>query len=229
MQLIKTTLGILIGTLTALQVEAVTIDFGDVPAFTDVPVYTEDGFAITTNVGEVRINNCFSPAAGEALPPFGSCYAVGNNAAQPSFGFGQGMDSKFIFTHAGGLPFEVTSIDLLEATVFPAPFSIVATGFGFDGSTVSQMFTLDGVAGSQTFFFDTSFQGLQSLVLSEDAANSFPIDIVQIDNIVATPVPAPSTAVLMIAGFSVLVGCSRLAEKKLPNPRFERGATGDRQ
>src|SRR5262249_19656910 len=133
--------------LPGLAQTSVIIDFDGVAPFTDFPVYSEDGFTLTPSIGEVRINNAFAPFS---------------NAAQPSFGFGQGLDSGFTFTNDGQLPFRLSSIDLLEATEYPARFGVTLTGTRTDSSVVTQTFTLDGVAGAQTFILPASFSNLRS-------------------------------------------------------------------
>ena len=164
--------------LPALAQTRVTIDFDSVAPFTDFPTYSEDGFTLTPNVGEVRINNAFAPFS---------------NAAQPSFGFGQGLDSGFTFTSDLHLPFSLLSIDLLEATVFPDSFGVTLIGTRWDSSAVTQTLTLDGIAGAQTFTLPSSFSDLRSLRIAEDTANGFFIDIVQIDNVQFAVVPEPGT------------------------------------
>jgi len=177
--------------LPSLAQTSVTIDFDSVAPFTDFPTYSEDGFTLTPNVGEVRINN--------ALAPF-------SNAAQPSFGFGQGFDSDFTFISDVHLPFNLLSIDLLEATVFPDAFGVTFIGTRSDSSLVTQTFTLDGIAGAQTFTLPSSFSSLRSLRIAEDTANGFFIDIVQIDNVQFAVVPEPSTwSLLGLAGGVILI------------------------
>ena len=178
----------------ALAQTSATIDFDGAAAFTDLPTYSEDGFTLTPSVGNVRVNNAFAPFS---------------NAAQPSFGFGQGFDSSFTFTNDLRLPFSLLSIDLLEATVFPAAFGVTLLGTRSNPSLVTQTFTLDGIAGAQTFVLPPSFSDLISLRIGEDAANGFFIDIVQIDNVRLMVIPEPgtwlwfglSTVVIALRGF----------------------------
>ena len=155
---------------------ASVIEFEDVPPSTDVPVYSEDGFELTTNVGQVRISDFLSP---------------GDNAAQPSFGFGQGVDSKFILTESDDNPFHLISIELLEASLFPEPWGVTLVGTKSDNSVVTVTFTLDGVAGPETFFLPSAFVGLISVDIEEDASNEYPLDIVLIDDVVLEVQPVP--------------------------------------
>lgn len=150
--------------------ETLTIDFDNTAPYRDFSQYSEDGFTLTTNVGQVRINNAFKPFS---------------NAAQPSFGFGQGMDSSFTFRHSQET-FNLLSIDLLEATGVPEKFGVTLIGTRSDGSTVTRTLTLDGIAGAQTFTLPSTFSGLTSLRIAEDSANSIRTEAVQIDNIRAT-------------------------------------------
>jgi len=153
----------------------VIIDFNGVPP-DDYNPYSEDGFTLTPSAGFVRINNHFPP---------------GSNAAQPSFGFGNGaFDDSFTFTNNSNLPFDAVSIDLLEANEIPTTYGVTVIGTKTDLSTVTQTFTLDGIAGTQTFAFSPAFTGLVSLKIAEDSSNAFILDAVQIDNVMlALPMP----------------------------------------
>lgn len=178
--------------------QAATIDFDGVAPFQDFPTFSEKGFILTVNVGEVRVNDAFSP---------------GNNAAQPSFGFGQGLDSSFTLTNGKNHLFNVLSIDLLEATVFPDTFGVTAIGTKSDSTTVSQTFTLDGIAGRETFVFSPEFTSLISLNIVEDSTNSFSVDIVQVDNIelsTVAAVPEPLT----ILGSATALGFGALLKRE---------------
>lgn len=178
----------------SLVAATVVIDFDSVEPFADFPVYFEDGYMLTPNIGGVRIGDAFSS---------------GDNAAQPSFGFGQGIDSSFAFTNDSSNLFSASSIDLLEATVFPDTFGITLIGTKADTSVVSQTLTLDGVAGTETFALSGAFSGLVSLKIAEDITNSFSIDIVAIDDIVLTRVPLPAATWLFGSGLIGLIGFAR--------------------
>ena len=155
----------------------VLIDFnGALP--NDYRPYSEDGFTLTPSEGFVRINNTFPP---------------GSNAAQPSFGFGQGSDSSFTFTNNSNLPFDAVSIDLLEATAYPEAFGVTVIGTKSDLSIVTQTFTLDGIAGQQNFTFSPAFTGLVSLKIAEDSSNAIYTEQVQVDNVVLA-IPGPPDA-----------------------------------
>jgi len=147
--------------------QIVTVNF-DQSEYRDYTVYIEHGFTLTPNVGAVRVNDAFPP---------------GSMAAQPSFGFGQGMDSSFTFSNQLQLPFTALSIDLLEATGDPATFSVTMIGTRANSSIVTQTFTLDGIEGAQTFTFLPEFTNLVSLKIAKDPSDLFYIDIVQIDNV----------------------------------------------
>ena len=108
--------------LPALAQTNVTIGFDNVAPFTDFPTYSEGGFTLTPSVDAVRVNNAFAPFS---------------NAAQPSFGFGQGFDSAFTFTNDQHLPFSLLSIDLLEASVFPDRFGVTLIGTRSDFSLIA--------------------------------------------------------------------------------------------
>jgi hypothetical protein len=147
--------------------QLVTINFDQSP-WQDYSVYTEKGFSLTPNVGKVRINDAFSP---------------GNMAAQPSFGFGQGMDSSFTFSNEQHWAFNALSIDLLEASDYPDTFGVTMIGTRTNTTIATQTFTLDGIPGAQTFFFSPDFTNLVSLKIAKNASDRFDVDIVQIDNV----------------------------------------------
>jgi len=164
----------------SLQVPPVNmaiIDFNSAPTG-DQLTFSEDGFTLTPSEGSVRISNHFPP---------------GSNAAQPSFGFGDGTDSSFTFTNHSNLPFDAVSIDLLEASELPDTFGVTVIGTKADLSKVTQTFALDGIAGTQTFAFSPDFTGLVSLKIAEDSSNAFTRDAVQIDNVVLA-FPGPPDA-----------------------------------
>lgn len=166
-----------------------TITFDGLAPDVDFREYLESGFVFTAPPGEVRITDAFSP---------------GNNAAQPSFGFGQQMDSRLTLRAVDGRPFDLRRIDLQEATLTPEKYAVVVTGTHTDGSVVSHTLSLDGVAGGQRFplprgswgfvmvpgtgiaecVWIPGFTDLVSVTIREATTNSFAIDIVQADNIV---------------------------------------------
>jgi hypothetical protein len=166
---------LLCATVRQAKADTVIIDFdGATPG--DYSTYSEDGFTLTPKAdNEVRISNSFPP---------------GSNAAQPSFGFGNGdHDDSFTFTNVNNLPFDAVSIDLLEANDIPDTFGVTVIGTTANLSTVTQTFTLDGIAGTQTFAFSTAFTGLVSLKIAEDSSNAFLKEPVQIDNVVLAFLP----------------------------------------
>ena len=71
-----------------------------------------------------------------------------------------------------------------------------------------QQFTLDGIAGAQTFALPASFSNLKSLRIAEDSANRFSLDIVQIDNVRFVIVPEPGTWSLIALAAAVGCACS---------------------
>ena len=162
----------------------VVVDFAGVSGG-DFPTYSEDGFTLATNVGCVRISDTYGQ----------------NNAAQPSFGFGQGsLDSHVMVTKDDSLLFDVVSIDLLEATGVPEAFGITMMGIKPDASTISQTFTLDGISGAETFWLSLDFVELCALEIWEDTDNSFDTEIVQIDNVTFDISPEPVTGLLVLLG-----------------------------
>lgn len=150
-------------------------------------------------MGEVRLNDFFFP---------------GDKAAQPSFGFGQGIDSSFTFTHDNSVPFDATAIDLLEAGP-PDTYGVTFIGTKADLSTVTHTFTLDGIAGKETFSFPSDFKGLISLKIAEDISNSFNTENVQIDNVVLSESVLPIDVTVSSTGLTLKsVTCENLRTKK---------------
>ena len=162
----------------------VVVDFDGVPS-QDYVTYSEDGFAFEANVGEVRISDTFAEVG---------------NLAHPSFGFGQGLESRFIVTNENGLPFGVLSIDLLEASGVPEGFGITMMGTKSDSSTVSQTFTLDGISGAETFWLSGNFTELVLLEIREDVDNAFTLEKVGIDNVTFDVIPEPVSGLLVLLG-----------------------------
>lgn len=186
----------------ARSVLAQTIDFDSVPPFAEeVPTYSEDGFTLSPNIGAVLIHNTFAPFS---------------NAAHPTFGFGQGFDSGFTFTSDLHLLFSLLSVDLLEATELPEPFGVTLIGTRSDSSVVTRTFTLDGIAGAQTFALPPEFSDLNSLRIAEDTANGIFTEAVQVDNVRFAVVPEPSTWSLF--GLSVGVILLRSCHKGRRKP-----------
>ena len=100
-------------------------------------------------------------------------------------------------TQNGGGAFRLTSIDLAELYGFGST-SVSFIGTKTDGSTVSQTFTLDGVAGAQTFTFGRNFTNLTSVQWSNDA------DYHQFDNIAVAAVPEPEIMAMFLSGLGLL-------------------------
>jgi hypothetical protein len=93
-------LGLAAAPLQPALAASTTIDFGAQQA--DFAPYHEDGFTLTAvdnggnaPYGEVRVHDFFSP---------------GNSGASPDFGFD---DQDIMLTNDAGLPFNLSSIDLI--------------------------------------------------------------------------------------------------------------------
>ena len=163
---------------------AITIDFESL-AHTDSNVmahlepYSEDGFILTAPVGNLLSN-------GTLRINFSGSTALFN-------GFVGGVQR--ISKDDGGA-FSLISVDLSELNRTQP--TQVFTGFLAEGGTVTQQFTLDGVAfGPETFVFGSSFGNLTAVEWGGSA--------IQYDNIVVGPpndvdIPAlPTPAVLALA------------------------------
>jgi|GEM_PF-1150326 len=121
--------------------EMVIIDFDGVTP-NDFPVFSEDSMTLTPVLndevaanGAVRINDTFS---------------AGDNIAFPNFGFD---NQDIILKRENGLPFSLSSIDVIEATAIDPPGSatLIITGIKQDSTIVSRNLNTDGIAGFQTF------------------------------------------------------------------------------
>ena len=127
-----------------------------------------------------------------------------------------GSENPTVTTMAltGGGTFSVQSIDLGELFVDnTAPHLVELTGHRLDGGTVNTTFALDnindgagGVADFQTFLVPSSFVNLRSLVLTGTGQNDprFMFDNVGVDAVDATPVPEPTSLLLIGSGLGAI-------------------------
>lgn len=103
-----------------------------------------------------------------------------------------------------GSLFSIYSIDVSELTdLNGATDSITFYGTNFNGGTVSQTFSIDGIFGSETFSFDSNFTDLAKV---EWAQTDY---FVQFDNITASPVPVPSSILLFGAVLTALAAAGK--------------------
>ncbi len=130
------------------------------------------GYKLAATFGTVRINGIFND---------------NNSAAQPSFGFGQGVNSGFVLTKENQAIFDLVSIDLLEASQDPKSYSLVFVGHKTDGGAVSLTYTLDGRAGKELVKFGADFSNLSKVEILENTNNAEFTEAVQIDNLVLRP------------------------------------------
>ena len=145
-------------------------------------------------------------------------FRLTNTGAYPFATYGSALEGLYIGSTAlindndggttvltsmdGGL-FRLNSIDLAELFAMEESFSVTFTGLYQDGTSVSQVFTLDGLYGAETFLFNTAFTNLVSVSwLQSEYFHQF-------DNINVAPVPEPSTVVLFGAGLLTLAAARR--------------------
>ncbi len=145
----------------------------------------------------------------------------GLRSVAPDGGFGlnyTGSVALFNFAEGGittltqnsGGPFNLNRIDLanyLVQALIAGGDTVNFTGHVRGGGTVTQSFTLAASDALQTFAFNASFTNLTSVTFVQDDIGN------QFDNIVVTPVPAPSS----LAVFTGLAGIGGLALRRRRN------------
>lgn len=151
------------------------LDFEDLlasgPGYTTIPSYSGGGFTLVNLSVTAGSNDAFASPQSDNASYQGST-ALANNRA----------DGVTMLTKDGGATFTLGSIDVAE--LFPSNPStgvLTFTGTRADGTTVTSAFTMDGMAGFQTF----TFEGFKNLV-SVTWVQSSPYH--QFDNIVLDPV-----------------------------------------
>ena len=119
---------------------------------------------------------------------------------------------EIILTRDGGVPFDLFSIDLAElppgrsepgGPTDSGPFDVEFFGTQVGGGMVSTTFTVDSFLTLKTFIFP-GFTNLVAVIWFQGPGGSGPAH--QFDNIVASPVPEPSTLVLWSLGAVALGG-----------------------
>lgn len=182
----------------ALDAAAVVLDF-DSLAHNDAGIadagyrYEEDGFRLV-NAGDWPFAT-YGTLAGDYT---GSTALINDND-----------NGVTLLAKIGGGAFDLASIDLAELALGGSSYNVSFTGATISGGAVNQTFTLDGLAGAETFLFDPSFTNLTSVVWVNSAAYH------QFDNINTTAaVPEPETYAMMLAGLGLVGVWSRRRGKR---------------
>jgi hypothetical protein len=117
------------------------------------------------------------------------------------------------FSSTSGSLFGLVSLDLAEySNDFAEPVSVQIIGYRFDGSTVSETFTTDGIIDGtgplsdfETFYFGPEFSGLERVEI--------PTDGWSLDNLVVT-IPEPATPALLLLGSLLLLRAKELKSRQ---------------
>lgn len=195
-----------LSTLGAVQnALAVTIDFESLAHQDDLvldhgAVYEENVFLI--------INEATEEGSGFA-PSLASFGTASSSYSGSTALFNDNWEGRTVLTKTNAGLFDFVSIYLSE--LYPeadpldaSPFDVSFMGLLNDGSTVSQKFTLDGLAGSELFVFDKDFSNLIAVTWLQTP------DFHQFDDINVNSVPEPTTLFLLDSG---LIGAA-ISRKK---------------
>lgn len=162
--------------------------------------YQEAGF-ILNDLTNQHVDGIFSSSWN---PDF---YYYNSNGTD-AFGWCGGCGEKVIFrlTHVDGIPFSIQSLDatsMIQHTFTPG-MGLDVVGHRLGGETVTQTFILIQNTW-KTFSFDPTFTNLIGLDIS---ANAYPVADLTMDNINVTPIPEPSTFLLLATGLLGIIGYS---------------------
>lgn len=190
------------------RASAVILDFEDVRQDNATvnlvgPVYSRDGFTLTALVDDPN-----------STPNFFSAGTLSTSFAGSTALYHHISGDEVVLTRTDGVPFNLHSVDLAELPGFDesgqlilAPFSVTFRGTRSDSSMVLSTVTHSDAFAFETFPFD-GFTNLTRVNWFQGTGN--PGDFAhQFDNLNVSPVPEPSSLLLLGCGLAGLLLCHR--------------------
>jgi hypothetical protein len=205
----KSWLAVVLGLAVLVPASAtVVLDFDNVPDVYGLTSYTQDPYTLTASHG-YSLATPQTPLTSQPLPSSGYLWTFG----------GTGEASGFTLTREGQQPFHLFSFS------FGGPYSTVidkleVTGQRVSGETVQMTWYKPDTSRASLYMLDQADAGWLDLVSVDFAAYAPQINRAVFDNIVLmdSPVPEPSTLLLMLLGCAGLRVASRRREARAVKP-----------